>query len=160
MGVSPRRGFTRVAASRAGIGPVVVVVDDSPTGLDALETASREASERANPLHVLDYGQTPVESRVGAADGPGDPRPRLVGLLSRQHVSVVPSPLAHRGVVGYCRQVGASLLVIGADEDVNRALPSISDALGDLPCDILIVMSGQESEIRSRTGPGGDASGG
>ncbi len=145
---SPRPGFTHVSEARARRqGPVVVVASGSPGGVDALRRGAEEAALHSVHLYVLDTCAEGLKERLLTEPEDVEDRDRSVALSILRNPNVATSVLEAARidqVVGFCQQVGASLLVLdrGCLVEASPLGPILDEA--DLACNVLIV--------RDRTG--------
>ncbi len=134
---SPRRGFTLIREANAfELGPVVVCSDGSPEGLRAVEAATREALPRSANLIVLDHGEPDLRQLITHPDNGSTAVliSAIAGALQSPQVEVLrveePGPDLDE-VSRYCREVGASLLVL-----TRKQADRLSAATS---CDILTI---------------------
>jgi hypothetical protein len=124
---------------------VVVVASDSPGGVAALRRGAEESALHSVRLYVLDACAEGLRERLLTEPETVDDRDRWVALSILRNPNVATSALdaTHTDdVVGFCQEVGASLLVMD-----KRCLlePSPIGPLFDeaeLACDVLIVGDG------------------
>lgn len=142
---SPRPGFTRVRPQR--VAPIVVGVAASATSLLALRRAADEAARQSAPLHVIAGG--PAEDVLGPTAHDEREWHTVSAILknARVTVSVVDETTAE-GLVEYCRQVAASLLVVGCDQRAGHDElegPGTTHQLVDTAdCDVLVIHAQQK----------------
>lgn len=141
--VPPRRGFTRsMTEERTAALPVVVGLNHSGTSALALRRAADEAAHRSTHLHVVVGG--PAEESVESAAADDREMHTISSILRNHHVTVHPIESATpETLLDYCKQVGASLLVIGCDTEADsNTLESPNTAhrlVDDAECDVLVV---------------------
>lgn len=108
----------------------------------ALRKAADEAAHRSRHLHVVVGG--PAEESVESAASDDREMHTIWSILRNHHVTVHPIESATpETLLEYCRQVGASLLVIGCDADADPdelENPNTAHRLVDeAVCDVLVV---------------------
>jgi nucleotide-binding universal stress UspA family protein len=144
-------------AEAATVGPVVVGIDGSEAGFEALRHALREAAWRGVALHVvhvldvtpavlhLEDDQTIdtrelAESDRAAVWKRAEP---IIGDASREVIRVERDGNPGKTLIGYCSEVGASVLVVGPrgrNRVTKLLLGSTADAaIKDAGCDVLLV---------------------
>jgi nucleotide-binding universal stress UspA family protein len=136
----PRPGFTRSLPYRNA--PVVVALTESRISVAALRRAADEAAHRSSPLHVLTGG--PAESTLAGVIDDARELHTVSWILRMPYVTVsIIDQTTPEALIGYCAQVGASLLVLGCDQDaVEDSLDSRSTAryiVDGARCDVLVV---------------------
>lgn len=148
----PRRGFTQsISEGRELAYPVVVGLNHSGTSALALRKAADEAAHRSRHLHVVIGGSAEDSLESTGAD---DREIRTIAsILRNRHVTVAPIESATpETLLEYCREVGASLLVIGCDEGASSEdleNPTTAHRLVDeAECDVLIVHTDERHEHR------------
>lgn len=140
---SPRPGFTQsLSGERETTYPVVVGVTDSAMSVLALRRAADEAAHRSVPLHVIAGG--PAEETLESAATDAREMQVISSLLNNRHVTVsIVDPATADALLGYCKDVSASLLVIGCDEEAGPdALDNPATAhrlVDEAGCDVLVV---------------------
>ena len=140
-------------------GPVVVGVDGSDAGFEALRHASREAGWRGVPLHavhVLDVtpavlhlkGDQEITTRELAESDRVEIWRRageVIDLTSSDVVQVERDGNPAKTLIAYCDEVGASVLVVGprGRGRVQRALlgSTAQETVKAARCDVLVVKS-------------------
>lgn len=151
---SPRPGFTHVANAHTDRdGPVVVVVSEFPGSVAALRHAAGEAARRSVRLHVVDTCPTgAAKDRLAGESEFVDPGERETALSVLRNPRVVVShvDIANpNDLSGYCKEVGASLLVVGKrllgeGSQSGSSLGSLDNEIGPI-CDVLFVGDGLEA---------------
>lgn len=140
---SPRRGFTQsLAEERKTALPVVVGITSSAVSVLALRRAADEAARRSVGLHVITGG--PAEETLDSATTDEREMQAISSILSNRHVTVsIVDPATADALVEYCREVGASLLVVGCGDDSSPGEldhPTTAHRLVDeADCDVLVV---------------------
>lgn len=144
----PRRGFTRSKTEeRTTAFPVVVGLNHSGISALALRRAADEAAHRSTHLHVVVGG--PAEENLESAATDDREMHTISSILRNRHVTVHPAESATPGtLLDYCRQVSASLLVIGCDADAapeGLENPNTAHRLVDeAECDVLVVHADEQ----------------
>lgn len=131
---SPRPGFTHVARARMSReGPVVALVSEIPESATALTRAAREAAARRAPLHVLDLtSSSPFEIDPGELSTP-------------ENADVIVSHLdPNAELAGYCRNIGAALVVVDTSSFTQLTQPgeplaAFADGAAGTAIDVLVV---------------------
>lgn len=137
---TPRPGFTRGRPQLAA--PVVVGITKSATSILALRRAADEAAQKSAPLHVIVGGA--VEEILGSATDDEREWHAVSSIFRNERVTVsVVDETTAEGLVGYCRQIAAALLVVGCDRTVGHGdLESPETAhqlVGTAECDVLVI---------------------
>lgn len=139
----PRRGFTRTTTRESStVLPVVVGLNHSGISALALRRAADEAAHRSTHLHVVVGG--PAEESLESAAIDDREMHTISSILRNHHVTVHPIEVATpETLLDYCKEVGASLLVIGCDVDAapdDLESPKTAHRLVDAAeCDVLVV---------------------
>lgn len=139
----PRRGFTQALSDdRVTTSPVVAGLDHSQMSMQVLLKAADEAAHRSAHLHIV-VGGPSQESLESAAVDERELR-TISSILRNRHVTIYPTEEAGADLLlAYCREVGATLLVVGCDDSAgDGALDSPITAhrlIDDAQCDVLIV---------------------
>lgn len=142
---SPRRGFTQsLTEDRSTAYPVVVGINHSGLSVLALRRAADEAAHRSAHLHVVIGGSAGAALDTAATDE--REQHTISSILRNRHVTVSPVEQATpETLLDYCGDVGASLLVIGCDNEAEPGElenPSTAHRLVDeAECDVLVVHS-------------------
>jgi nucleotide-binding universal stress UspA family protein len=139
------------------VGPVVVGIDGSEAGFEALRHALREAEWRRVALHVVHVlDVTPAvlhlednrtidtrelaESDRAAVWKRAEP---IIGDAATEIIRVERDGNPGKTLIGYCAEVGASALVVGPrgrSRVTKLLLGSTADAaIKDAACDVLLV---------------------
>lgn len=139
----PRRGFTQTSPEeRATAYPVVVGINHSGLSALALRRAADEAAHRSAHLHVIVGGD--AEDALSSSATDDREMHTLSAILKNQHVTVYPVDRATpKTLLDYCKDVGASLLVVGCEPDTRSdelENPATAHQLVDAAdCDVLVV---------------------
>lgn len=139
----PRRGFTQaLSEEKVTTLPVVVGLNHSPMSTLVLLRAADEAAHRSAHLHVVVSGS--AEESIASAAVDEREMHTISSILRNRHVTIYPLESADAdSLLRYCRDVGASLLVVGCDdsaaeEDLEN--PTTAHRLVDeAECDVLVV---------------------
>ena len=141
----PRPGFTQgMTEERISAFPVVVGINHSGLSALALRRAADEAAHRSAHLHIVVGGDAPEAIDSSATDD--REMHTISSILRNQHVTVYPVDSATpQTLMDYCKEVGASLLVVGCEPDTEPdelENPATAHRLVDeAECDVLVVHS-------------------
>jgi nucleotide-binding universal stress UspA family protein len=144
----PRPGFTQaMTEERTSAFPVVVGVNHSGLSALALRRAADEAAHRSAHLHIVVGGDAQEAIDSSATDD--REMHTIASILRNRHVTVFPVDSATPGtLLDYCKEVGASLLVVGCQPDTGPnelENPTTAHRLVDeAECDVLVVHSDEQ----------------
>lgn len=145
---------------RSRVGPVVVGIDGSEAGFEALRHAVREARWRGVPLHVVHV--LDVTPAVLHLEGDQTISTRELAESDRSEIWKLAGPIldeagtevvrverdGHPGkiLIAYCDEIGASALVVGprGRGRVQRLLlgSTAAEVVKSSVCDVLVVKPG------------------
>lgn len=125
---------------------MVVGVTESATSLLALRRAAAEAAQRSSPLHVIAGG--PLHATLVSLTEDDRELHTVDWILRMPQVTVsIVDQTTPEALVSYCREVAASLLVIGLDESATESdleSPATTHRLlDDAGCDVLVIHTRQ-----------------
>jgi nucleotide-binding universal stress UspA family protein len=144
----PRPGFTQaMTEERTSAFPVVVGINHSGLSALALRRAADEAAHRSAHLHIVVGGDAQEAIDSSATDD--REMHTIASILRNRHVTVFPVDSATPGtLLDYCKEVGASLLVVGCQPDTGPnelENPTTAHRLVDeAECDVLVVHSDEQ----------------
>jgi nucleotide-binding universal stress UspA family protein len=132
---------------RASSFPVVVGINHSGLSALALRRAADEAAHRSAHLHIVVGGDAQEAIDSSATDD--REMHTISSILRNRHVTVFPVGSATPEILlDYCREVGASLLVVGCQADTGPEElenPATAHRLVDeAECDVLVVHSDEQ----------------
>lgn len=144
----PRPGFTQaMTEERTSAFPVVVGINHSGLSALALRRAADEAAHRSAHLHIVVGGDAQEAIDSSATDD--REVHTIASILRNRHVTVYPVDSATpETLLDYCKEVGASLLVVGCQADSRPdelENPATAHRLVDeAECDVLVVHSDEQ----------------
>lgn len=144
----PRPGFTQAMTDeRVSAFPVVVGMNHSGLSALALRRAADEAAHRSAHLHIVVGGD--AQEAIGSSATDDREMHTISSILRNRHVTVYPVDSATpQTLLDYCKDVGASLLVVGCQADTEPdelENPATAHRLVDeAECDVLVVHSDEQ----------------
>ena len=127
--------------------PVVVGINHSGLSALALRRAADEAAHRSAHLHIVVGGDAQEAIDSSATDD--REMHTIASILRNRHVTVYPVDSATpETLLDYCKEVGASLLVVGCRADTEPdelENPATAHRLVDeAECDVLVVHADEQ----------------
>jgi K+-sensing histidine kinase KdpD len=144
----PRPGFTQaMTEERISAFPVVVGINHSSLSALALRRAADEAAHRSAHLHIVVGGDAQEAIDSSAMDD--REMHTIASILRNRHVTIYPVDNATpETLLDYCKEVGASLLVVGCATDTEPEElenPATAHRLVDeAECDVLVVHADEQ----------------